>query len=386
MFKIYKGGEYFFQWDLGQRLEMTEDFTSVHFCNQTEDCALVCDTYIEDGIRLVNVPNVLLQNTNNIRVYGCYAEGDNVCFAKDYQIFRVIKRGKPEEYVYTEEDVLNYRRLDRRITELEENGGSSGGSFKKIGFSADCDYIATDTDGRTAFSQAIADAAEGDTILVMAGEYKGETTLNIDKDLTFISSGDAVINFSVKTQGGGDFSYENWEWTTVYEGKHTKWYGFTFNKYFDVGVNANPDNAYYNGFVTVKNCSFNYGYCVMVGNFTNCAFNLTQLTVGHYYGADESTFTDCKFSCSIEANVGSDNFKRCDFHFNGNNYINFTTWKENNFVNCKMYAPNDILTMQDSHAGGALKLNDTVIFAVSVVNGSYGEITGGFLFTPTAIN
>ena len=128
MFKIYKGGEYFFQWDLGQRLEMTEDFTSVHFCNQTEGCALVCDTYIEDGIRLVNVPNVLLQNTNNIRVYGCYAEGDNVCFAKDYQIFRVIKRGKPEEYVYTEEDVFTYEALEARVEALENGAGLTGES------------------------------------------------------------------------------------------------------------------------------------------------------------------------------------------------------------------------------------------------------------------
>ena len=378
-FKIYGGAEYFYQWDLSQKLIVNGDFETVHFCNQTEDCALVVNVYEENGQKLANVPNVLLQSTNNIRVYGVLKEGSNILNTVDYEIFRVIKRGKPDGYVYTEEDVLTYEALEERIAALEQ----SGGSFKKIGFSADCDYVATGADGYTAFSQAVAQATEEDTILVMAGEYKGEATLNINKDITFIAIGDAVINFPVKTQGGGVFSYENWEWTEIYEGKHSKWDGFIFKKSFVVGIECNPDNAYYNGFATVKNCSFD-GYTTIVGNCYNCDFN-GGITVGHYYGADSSTFTDCKFSCSIEANAGGDTFKRCDFHFKGDNSVNITTWKEDTLINCKMYAPNDILTISDSHSSGVINLNDTVIFAVSVVNGSWGDINGGFLFTPTSI-
>ena len=280
------------------------------------------------------------------------------------------KRLATEEYV------------DNKFNDMGSLAGESSGP-KTIGFTDNCDYIATPTDGLTAFQNAIADAAEGDTILVLSGEYKGETTLNINKDLTFIAVGDVVINFDVKTQGGGVFSYENWEWTEIYEGKHTKWDGFNFKKSFVVGIECNPDNYSYNGFATAKNCSFN-GYTTMVGNCYNCDFN-SEITIGHYYGADTSTFTDCKFSCSITANVGSDTFKRCDFHFNGSNSVNFTTWKVDNFVNCKMYAPNDILTISDSHSSGVINLNDTVIFAVSVVNGSYGDITGGYLVSYTPI-
>ncbi len=288
-------------------------------------------------------------------------------------------RASNENIVYNNTFVYPY------IEEEDDSGDLAGETscFKKIGFTSDCDYVATNTDGYTAFSQAVAQAAEGDTILVMGGTYKGSTTLNIDKDITFIAVGDAVIDFDVKTQGGGVFSYENWEWTEIYEGKHTKWDGFSFKKSFIVGIECNPDNTYYNGFATVKNCSFN-SYTTMVGNCYNCDFN-SDITIGHYYGADSSTFTDCRFSCSITANTGSDTFKRCDFHFDGNNSVNFTTWKEDNFVNCKMYAPNDILTIQDSHGSGPLNLNDTVIFAVSVVNGSYGEITGGYLVSYTPI-
>ena len=122
MFKIYKGGEYFYQWDIGQRL-LIEDETikKVHFCNRTGDCALACSVYEEDGLRLVNVPNILLQSTNNIRVYGCIEESEEICFAKEMQIFRVIARNKPEEYVYTEDELKNWDSIDERLIHIEED-------------------------------------------------------------------------------------------------------------------------------------------------------------------------------------------------------------------------------------------------------------------------
>jgi hypothetical protein len=132
MFKIYNGGEYFYQWDLGQRLVMNEPFVKVHFCNQSGDCALVCATYEEDGVRLVNVPNILLQSTNNIRVYGVIEDGEDISYSKTMKIFRVIARGKPESYVYTETEVLDYKNLENRIVALEDGGGSGGGAVASV--------------------------------------------------------------------------------------------------------------------------------------------------------------------------------------------------------------------------------------------------------------
>lgn len=133
MFKIYKGGETFFQWDLGQRLIMEEPFTEVHFCNQTNDCALICETYEEDGKRLVHVPNILLQNTNNIRVYGVYEEGEDTCYAKDMQIFRVIARGKPDSYVYTEDEVMTWEGLRSDIDAAIAQTGYYAPSVDEVG-------------------------------------------------------------------------------------------------------------------------------------------------------------------------------------------------------------------------------------------------------------
>ena len=91
MFKIYKGGDTFFQWDIGQRLIVEDpEMDKIHFCNKTGECSLVCEVYEEDGLRLVNVPNILLQVPYMIRVYGCLVEGEDSYFAKNVQIFKVI--------------------------------------------------------------------------------------------------------------------------------------------------------------------------------------------------------------------------------------------------------------------------------------------------------
>ena len=123
MFKIYKGGETFFQWDIGQRLIVEDpEVDKVHFCNRAQDCSLVCDVYEdeEEGLRLVNVPNILLQETNMVRAFACLVECEENYFAKNVQVFKVIARTKPADYVYEEKEVLAWTALDERITALEE--------------------------------------------------------------------------------------------------------------------------------------------------------------------------------------------------------------------------------------------------------------------------
>lgn len=119
MFKIYDGRSHFYQWDIDRKL-IVEDasISEVHFCNQTDNYSLVCKTYIEDGLNLVNVPNILLQNDWRINVY---AYDSN--YTKFSERFDVIQRCKPEDYVYTETEILNYNTLSDRITKIEEGGG-----------------------------------------------------------------------------------------------------------------------------------------------------------------------------------------------------------------------------------------------------------------------
>jgi hypothetical protein len=117
LFKIYDGRSQFYQWDLDRRLIVEDaEITQVHFCNRTGDCSLVCETYKEDGLTLVNVPNVLLQTDWRINVY---AYDRN--YTKFSESFDVVRRSKPESYVYTETETLNYNTLLDKMTDIEEN-------------------------------------------------------------------------------------------------------------------------------------------------------------------------------------------------------------------------------------------------------------------------
>lgn len=122
MFLIYKGGKDFYQWDMGQRLQIVdENYNRVHFCTKNCTTALVCNVYTENGVRLVNVPNTLLQKPCIVKAYGCIAEGGEIYYAKEAQYFRVIERAKPDDYIYTEEELKNWNGIDERLAQIEED-------------------------------------------------------------------------------------------------------------------------------------------------------------------------------------------------------------------------------------------------------------------------
>lgn len=119
--KIAGGRDYFYQWDSGQRL-IIEDAgicNEVHFTNSGRREAMVCRIWEEEGQRYVNVPNVLLQCTEMIRVYA-HTTAAHMTRTNHYQTFEVKERNKPEDYVYTETEVLSYEKLEERITALEQ--------------------------------------------------------------------------------------------------------------------------------------------------------------------------------------------------------------------------------------------------------------------------
>ena len=116
MFKIYDGRETFYQWDINQKLIVDDDsITEVHFSNRTNSYSLVCDIQSEGDLRVVSVPNVLLQTNWPIRVYAYRKDHTEVS-----EIFKVIEKDKPEDYIYTPEEIKTWEELNNRITELEK--------------------------------------------------------------------------------------------------------------------------------------------------------------------------------------------------------------------------------------------------------------------------
>lgn len=120
MIKIYDERESFFQWDLDRKVIVEEEtITEVHFCNYKSASSLVCEVYEENGVRFANVPNVLLQETYDLYVY---AYDKN--FTKYQYRFKIIPRIKPSDYVYTETEIYSYKKLEKRLDEIEAKGVS----------------------------------------------------------------------------------------------------------------------------------------------------------------------------------------------------------------------------------------------------------------------
>jgi hypothetical protein len=117
LFKIYDGREAFYQWDLDRKLVVEDEtIAQVHFCNCISSNALVCETYKEDGLTLVNVPNILLQDNWRIHIFAY-----DVNYTKHSTEYEVIARSKPSGYVYTETEIKDYADLEERLAALEEN-------------------------------------------------------------------------------------------------------------------------------------------------------------------------------------------------------------------------------------------------------------------------
>ena len=112
MFERYKSSlGYFWQWDSNQQLIVDDDTVfEVHFSNRSDTVALVCDIKEVDGIRVVDVPNILLQRDWPLHVYA---------FAQDHtkyeKTFEVKGRDKPADYVYTETDVKSFDELEKKV-------------------------------------------------------------------------------------------------------------------------------------------------------------------------------------------------------------------------------------------------------------------------------
>ena len=121
MFRLETGRECFYQWDSDRRI-IVEDksIKEVHYCNRTDDCSLTTIVYEENGVYYSNVPNILLQTDWDINVYAY-----DTNYTKYSGKFKVCKRSKPTEYVYTETEILNWNsfktEVEAELAEMRED-------------------------------------------------------------------------------------------------------------------------------------------------------------------------------------------------------------------------------------------------------------------------
>lgn len=123
MFKILDGRDELFQWDINRQIIVSDaSIDAVHFSNRTDNSALVVEVKDKNGLRVADIPNILLQESWDINVYG-YCNG---YYTKQAARIKVNPRTKPESYVYTETEVLNYNTVMEKIDAIELMPGPQG--------------------------------------------------------------------------------------------------------------------------------------------------------------------------------------------------------------------------------------------------------------------
>lgn len=122
--RIYDGRTAFYQWDTNQKIvcNTLEVGDEVHFFNMRQPTALPTVAYKLDGKIVADVPNILLQHALPLTVYRT-VENEFGFSTREEFIFNVNQRAKPDDYIYTETEVLSYNSLDKRITDLENSDG-----------------------------------------------------------------------------------------------------------------------------------------------------------------------------------------------------------------------------------------------------------------------
>lgn len=117
MFKIYDGRDHFYQWDINQKLIVSDKtIDEVHFCNRMGSCSFVREVYLKDGLYLVDVPNTILRDDLPIKAYAYDLNHTEVCHT-----FDVMRRTRPEDYVYTDEEQKVWADLEARIDAMEDD-------------------------------------------------------------------------------------------------------------------------------------------------------------------------------------------------------------------------------------------------------------------------
>ena len=135
MFKLADGRERLYQWDSDVKLlidESTGQVDEIHFSARYSNEAYSVEITRQEGKAYANIPNILLQNYYDVRVYA-FCHTPDGAYTKVEEIFEITARPKPYDYVYTETELLHYHDLVERIESAVENAlalAKESGEFK----------------------------------------------------------------------------------------------------------------------------------------------------------------------------------------------------------------------------------------------------------------
>jgi hypothetical protein len=138
IFKIYDGRTSFWQWDTKQKIIVLDDrITEVRFSNRNMEHSKRRIVYTDnDGLRVCNVPDLLLQLPKNLIAYACIKQDDGSCSTIKSVKFAVARQPIPADYVCEQDavtdDILMRLELLESLLKDVEQGTQEMKKFENI--------------------------------------------------------------------------------------------------------------------------------------------------------------------------------------------------------------------------------------------------------------
>ena len=114
MLTLNDGRSELWQWDTGRALTVDADCSQVHFSNKVFGRSI--DDDVVDGAAII--PDVLLQTDKDLNVWAFSGTAENG-YTKISKTFKVNRRNKPADYVFTPPDQTSLEEIKERVGYLE---------------------------------------------------------------------------------------------------------------------------------------------------------------------------------------------------------------------------------------------------------------------------
>ena len=114
MLTLNDGRSELWQWDTGRTLTVDTDCSQVHFSNKVFGRSI--DVNVANGVAII--PDVLLQTDNDLNVWAFSGTAENG-YTKISKTFKVNRRNKPADYVFTPVEQTTLEQIKQKIDYLE---------------------------------------------------------------------------------------------------------------------------------------------------------------------------------------------------------------------------------------------------------------------------
>ena len=114
MLELNDGRDELWQWATGRTLDVDADCTPVHFSNNVFGRAI--DVDVVGGVAII--PDILLQTDKDLNVWAFSGTAENG-YTKISKTFKVNRRNKPADYVFTPPDQTTLEQIQEKIDYLE---------------------------------------------------------------------------------------------------------------------------------------------------------------------------------------------------------------------------------------------------------------------------